>query len=74
MCQMIERLGFMTAAASAIIQDQGIDSLEEVRLLESSNVETLCKTIRRSGSTIRRGNQDVSNPGISVSALAESSY
>ena len=74
MCQMIERLGFMTAAANAIIRDQGIDSLEEVRLLESSDVETLCKTIRRSGGTIRRGNQDVPNPGISVSALAESSY
>ena len=73
-CQMIERLGFMTAAANAIIRDQGIDSLEEVRLLESSEVETLCKTIRRSGGTIRRGNQDVPNPGISVSALAESSY
>ena len=72
MRQMFERLGFTTAAANAIIRDQGIDSLEEVRLLESSDIETLCKTIRRPGGTIRRGNQDVPNPGISVSALAES--
>ena len=59
MCQMFERLGFTTAAANAIIRDQGIDSLHEVRLLKSSDVETLCKTIRRPGGTIRRGNQDV---------------
>ena len=74
MHQMFERLGFMTIASNAIIQDQGIDSLEEVRLLESSDVETLCKTIRHPGGTIQCGNQDVPNPGISVSALAESSY
>ena len=52
MHQMFERLGFMTAAANAIIQDQGIDSLEEVQLLESSNVETPCKTIRHPSGTI----------------------
>ena len=49
-----------------------MDSLEEVRLLEPSDVETLCKTIRHPGGTIQCGNEDVPNPGISVSALAES--
>ena len=72
MRQMFEHLSFTTTAANAIIWDQGIDSLDEVHLLESSDVETLCKTIRRPGGTIWRGNQDVPNPGISVSALAES--
>ena len=71
MRQMFERLSFMTAAANAIIQDQGIDSFDEVHLLESSDIETLCKTIHCPGGTIQRGNQDVPNLGISVSALAE---
>ena len=70
MCQMFERLGFSTTTANAIICDQGIDSLEEVCLLKSSEVETLCKTIHHPGGTIRRRNQDVPNPSISVSALA----
>ena len=56
MHQMFERLCFTTATTNAIIQDQGIDSLDEVHLLESSDVETLCKTIRRQGGTIWRGN------------------
>ena len=72
MHQMFKRLGFTTAAANTIICDQGIDSLEEVCLLKSSNVETLCKTIHHPGGTIRHGNQDVPNPSNSVSALAES--
>ena len=72
MHQMFERLSFTTAAANAIIQDQGIDSFDEVCLLKSSDVETLCKTIHHPGGTIQHGNQDVPNPGISVSALAES--
>ena len=72
MHQIFERLGFTTAAANAIIRDQGIDSLEEVCLLKPSNVETLCKTIHCPGGTIQCGNQDVPNPSISASALAES--
>ena len=72
MHQMFEHLGFTTTTANAIIRDQGIDSLEEVHLLEPSNVETLCKTIRHPSGSIRHGNQDVPNPSISVSALAES--
>ena len=72
MHQMFERLSFTTATANTIIHDQGIDSLEEVHLLKPSDVETLCKTIRHRGGTIWCGNQDVPNPSISVSALAES--
>ena len=72
MHQMFERLGFTTATANAIIRNQGIDSLEEVCLLKPFDVETLCKTIHHPSSTIRHGNQDVPNPGISVSVLAES--
>ena len=72
MHQVFECLGFTAATANAIIQDQGIDSLEEVCLLKPSNVETLCKAIHHPGGTIQHGNQDVPNPGISISALAES--
>ena len=72
MHQMYERLSFTAAAANTIIQDQGIDSLQEVCLLEPSDVETLCKTIHHPSGTIQHGNQDVPNPSISISALAES--
>ena len=72
MHQMFKHLGFMTTAANAVMWNQGLDSLEEVHLLESSNVENLCKTIRHPSGTIWHQNQDVPNPGISVSALAES--
>ena len=72
MREMFECLSFSTTTTKAIIHDQGINSLDEVCILEPCDVETLCKTIRPPSGTIRRGNEDVPNPSISVSALAES--
>jgi len=41
-------LGFTTQAATAVMGDQGIDSLEELRVLD----ESLCKVIRKPGCPI----------------------
>jgi len=43
------RLGFTTQAATAIMADQGINSLEELRILDDKEVESLCKVIRKPG-------------------------
>ena len=45
----LERLGFTAQAASAITDAQGIDSLDELRVLDDSKVENLCKVVRHPG-------------------------
>ena len=45
------RLGFSTQAASDIIREQGIDTLEELRVLDDKEVECLCKVVRKPGGT-----------------------
>ena len=45
------RLGFSTQAATDIIGDQGIDILEELRVLDDKEVESLCKVVRKPGGT-----------------------
>lgn len=70
----LQRLGFTVPAAHAITDDQGMDSLDELRILEDSDVENLCKVVRRPGGTVPGADADapaVPNPGISVSLRAE---
>jgi len=45
--------GFTVAAAAAIFDDQGIDSLPELRILTDLEVENLCKVIRRPGGSVQ---------------------
>jgi len=45
------RLGFSAQAASDIIGEQGIDTLEELRVLDDKEVESLCKVVRKPGGT-----------------------
>jgi len=47
----LKRIGFSDAAAVDIIDSQGIDSLEELKVLEVKDVESLCKDVRKIGST-----------------------
>ena len=42
-------LGFSSQAATDIMGDQGIDSLEELRVLDDKEVESLCKVVRKPG-------------------------
>ena len=55
------RLGFSDPAATAITDDQNIDSLDELELLTEDEIESLCKALRRPGGTI--ANPDAANPG-----------
>ena len=71
---MFHRIGFTVAASQVIVDDQGMDSLEEIRLLSDDEVENLCKVIRRFGGTIPGPAPDappVNNPGTPVSLRAE---
>ncbi len=40
------RLGFTDAAAQALVDEQGMDSLEEIRLLTNEEIESLCDDAR----------------------------
>jgi ribosomal protein S13 len=68
------RIGFTTAAAQAIAEDQGLDNLAEVKLLTDDEIESLCKVLRRPGGTepgVSAGAPPVPNPGIPVNLRAE---
>ena len=65
---MFERMGFTNAAASLLTDDQGIDTLIEVRNMEDANIENLFKVLRRPGGQNTSGNPD---PGVKVSVRAE---
>ena len=39
-------LGFSAAAAAAIVNEQAIDSVKELRLLSDKKVQNLCKVVR----------------------------
>lgn len=75
MRQLFQRMGFSQAAATAVVDDQGIDSLAELRILKDDEITNLCKIIRRPGGQIvNPGPQQqgqIPNPGISVSLRAE---
>ena len=45
MCATMTRIEFTEAAAQAIVDDQGIDSLNEIRLLTDKEIESLCKVL-----------------------------
>lgn len=77
------RLGMSDAAAAAIVDEQGINSILELQLLTDTEIENLCKVVRRPGGTMpnpaatghdtRNANQPdiIPNPGIPVSLRAE---
>jgi hypothetical protein len=74
MRMMFNRIGFTLAASQVIVDDQGMDTLEEIRLLSDDVIENLCKVIRRPGGTIpgpNPGAAPVNNPGTPVSLRAE---
>ncbi|KAI2502051.1 Reverse transcriptase (RNA-dependent DNA polymerase) [Fragilaria crotonensis] len=48
----LTRIGFSEAAAQAIVEDQGIDSLDEIKLMTDIEIESLCNIVRRPGGTI----------------------
>ena len=65
---MFERIGFSSAAATLLTDEQGIDSLDEILNMKDANIENLCKVLRRPGGQNNSGNPD---PGVKVSVRAE---
>jgi ribosomal protein S13 len=71
---MFNRIGFTVAAAQVIVDEQGMDTLDEIKLLTDDEIENLCKVIRRPGGTIpgpNLGDAPVNNPGTPVNLRAE---
>lgn len=74
---MLQRVGFTNNAATTIVDTQGMDSLDEFRLLKDDEVEDLCKVVRRPGGMIANPDAtaagqppNIPNPGIPVSLKA----
>ena len=73
----LERIGFSQQARTYIVNNQGIDEIEELRILTDEEVENLCKNVRRPGGTIPNPQagqgqpNHIPNPGIPVSLKAE---
>lgn len=72
----LTRIGFSEAAAQAIVEEQGIDSLDEIKLMNDDEVASLCNIVRRPGGMIPAagggpGAAAVQNPGVPVNQRAE---
>ncbi len=72
------RIGFTEMAAQALVDEQGMDTLEEIKLLTDDEIESLCKVIRRPGGMIPAppggaagGAAKIPNPGVPVNQRAE---
>lgn len=71
---MLQRIGLTPAAAQVIVDEQGLDSLDEIKLLTDDEIESLCKVVRRPGGTIpgpNPGDAPVNNPGTPINLRAE---
>jgi hypothetical protein len=71
------RIGFTEMAAQALVDEQGMDSLGEIKLLTDDEIESLCKVIRHPGGMIPAppggaagGAANIPNPGVPVNQRA----
>jgi hypothetical protein len=71
-------LGFTNDMANYIRDDQGIDSIDELRNLDDTSVKALCQAMKKPGGTIPNPNAGapgapavIPNPGFNVSIRAE---
>ena len=46
---VFQELGCSAHAAKAMVEDQGIDTRDELCFLKDGNVETLCKNVKNPG-------------------------
>ena len=67
------RLELLAKAAGFITDDQGLETLDEMKVLTNDEIESLCKLVRRPGGTVRNPNYGdpgkpatLSNPGEQV--------
>ena len=65
-------IGFSEQATQALVEEQGIATLDEIRLLSDNEIESLCKVIRRPGGTLpspaeaAAGAAQILNPGVQI--------
>jgi len=50
--EALQRIGFSEEASEYITDNQGLDEVEEFRILSDDEVENLCKNTRRPGGII----------------------
>ena len=74
----LTRLGFSAKAYGFITEDQGLDKLDELKVLTNDEIESLCKVVWRPGGTVPNPNTGgpgqpatLSNPGEQVLLRAE---
>jgi hypothetical protein len=68
------RMGFSVAAAQSMVDEQGLTSLDDIKVLTDQRVEALCKVICRPGgreANVAPGDPGAANLGIQVSLKAE---
>ena len=69
---VMTRIGFSELAAQALVGEQGMDDLQEIKLLSDDEIKSLIKVIRRPGGTIAgAAGAQVANPGVNVNQRAE---
>ena len=52
----LTRLGFSDKAAGFITDDQGLNTLDELKVLTNDEIEILCKVVWRPGGTVPNPN------------------
>ena len=67
---VFQDFGHSAHAAKAMVEDQGIDTLDELCFLKDGDVESLCKNVKCSGGAILCNNRPA-NLGHLVSQKAE---
>ena len=70
MCSILTRMGCSNQAANAIVDDQSINRLHELRYLTNTDIETLCKNVKRLGG-VAAGNTGGAKLGHMISHWAE---
>ena len=69
---VLQRLGCSNEAATAIVDAEGYDSLEDFRIASDEDLDNLMTNVRRPGGTVTNDNdEEVRNPGQSISSKAE---
>jgi hypothetical protein len=65
------RLGFSNDCADFIVTNQGMDTLDEFRIMDETEIESLCRVCRKPGGTTQVNDVRVNHPGHNVPMKAE---
>ena len=78
LCAALMRLGLSAKTAGFITNNQGLDTLDELKVLTNNEIESLCKVVRSPGGNVPNPNAGdpgqpatLSNPGKQVTLRAD---